>query len=243
MAKLVLMALLCLASPLAVADLAERLGDERRPAADRERDPGRKPAEVLAFLGVGEGMRVMDVIAAGGYYTEVLSLAVGKKGKVYAQNPPAVLKFRNGANAKALKARLAKRRLRNVVRMDKELSDVKVKAGSLDAAITALNFHDVFHRGGMSGAIGFSKAVLNLLKPGGVFGVVDHEGKPGQDNKKLHRMEVKDALEALLVAGFQIEETSDLLRNSDDDMETFVFDAGVRGKTSRFLIKAVKPLN
>jgi|TARA_B110000240_G_C13183263_1_gene318691 predicted methyltransferase len=43
------------------------------------------------FLGIGKGMTVVDVIAAGGYYTEVLSVAVGASGKVYAQNPAAVL--------------------------------------------------------------------------------------------------------------------------------------------------------
>ena len=78
------------------------LMDESRPTEDKARDGGRKPAEVMTFLGVEPGMTVIDVIAASGYYTEVLSRTVGPRGKVYAQNPAAVLKFRDGANDKAL---------------------------------------------------------------------------------------------------------------------------------------------
>lgn len=102
------------------ADLAAALASEDRAAADRARDAGRKPAEVVAFLGIGSGMTVMDLIAAGGYYTEVLSLAVGPTGKVYSQNPPRVLQFRDGANEKALSARLADGRLPNVERVNEQ---------------------------------------------------------------------------------------------------------------------------
>ena len=73
------------------ADLRALLASEYRAEADRARDAGRKPADVVEFLGIDPGMRVMDVIAAGGYYTEVLSLAVGPDGEVVAQNPPGVL--------------------------------------------------------------------------------------------------------------------------------------------------------
>ena len=59
-------------------DLATTLAD--RPEGDRVRDGGRKPAEVLSIVGVEAGMDVLDLIAAGGWYTEVLSVAVGTDG-------------------------------------------------------------------------------------------------------------------------------------------------------------------
>lgn len=43
-------------------------------------------------------MTVIDMIAAGGYSTEVLSGAVGGSGTVHAQNPARVLQLRDGAN-------------------------------------------------------------------------------------------------------------------------------------------------
>ncbi len=78
--------------------LAATLSSGDRADADKVRDAGRKPAEVVTFLGVASGMTVIDLIAASGYYTEVLSVAVGEKGKVYAQNGAFVLKMREGAN-------------------------------------------------------------------------------------------------------------------------------------------------
>ena len=66
------------------ADLRSLLASDSRSAEDQARDAGRKPADVVEFLGIESGMRVIDVIAAGGYYTEVLTLAVGPEGHVVA---------------------------------------------------------------------------------------------------------------------------------------------------------------
>ncbi|MYE13073.1 MAG: class I SAM-dependent methyltransferase [Gammaproteobacteria bacterium] len=210
-------------------------------AADRARDAGRRPAEVLAFLGIGSGMTVMDLIAAGGYYTEVLSLAVGPTGKVYSQNPPRVLQFRDGANEKALSARLADGRLANVERVnEQDLGATGVAPGSLDAAITALNFHDLYNGQGPEAAAGFLAGIRALLKPGGVLGLVDHYGDPAQDNASLHRLDVAAAMPLLEASGFGIE-SSDVLRNGEDDHTMRVFDPAIRGKTDRVLYKLTKP--
>jgi len=95
----------------APADLSILLANSSRSAEDQARDAGRKPAAIIEFLGIKPGMRVLDVIAAGGWYTEVLALAVGPDGHVVAQNPPVILEMRDGANEKALSARLAGNRL------------------------------------------------------------------------------------------------------------------------------------
>ena len=186
-------------------------------------------------------MTALDVIAASGYYTEILSIAVGPNGRVIAQNPLFVLKFRDGVNDKALSQRLANNRLSNVIRMDGDIEKLDVNPGSVDLAITALNFHDIYNRGGKDAAIDFSKAVMVLLKPGGVFGVIDHKGANSADNASLHRMPLALAIEALESAGYLIEATSDVLRNPNDDMTKMVFSPEIRGKTDRFLIKAIKP--
>jgi len=229
-----------LVSP-ASADLAGRLADPGRPAEDRARDAGRKPAEVIAFLGIEEGDTVVDLIAAGGWYTEVLARAVGPDGKVYAQNTAFALQIREGANDAAMKARLAEGRLPNVERLDREFDDLGLAPGSVDAAITALNFHDVYHGGGPEAAAGFLAAVHAFLKPGGVLGLVDHAGgAEGADDAKLHRIEEQLAVDAARAAGFAVT-SSDLLRNPADDHTKGVFDPELRGKTDRFLLKLTKP--
>lgn len=224
-----------------VADLTSALARDGRAAEDRARDAGRKPAEVVAFLGIHPGARVIDLIAASGYYTEVLSLAVGPSGVVYAQNPKVVLEFRDGANDKALSRRLADDRLPNVQRLDMALSEVPIEPGSLDAAVTALNFHDLYNGRSPEAADGFLKAVLALLKPGGVLGLIDHSGDPDADNEKLHRIEESKVERAVKAAGFELEATGDLLRNADDDRKQNVFDAAIRGRTDRFVMRLRKP--
>ncbi|HIF95994.1 MAG TPA: methyltransferase [Myxococcales bacterium] len=222
--------------------LAQRLAGGDRAEADKQRDPGRKPADVVAFLGVEPGSTVVDLIAAGGYYTEVLSLAVQGGGTVYAQNPPRVLEFRDGANDKAMTKRLEGDRLPNVQRLDLDLSEVKLAPGTVDFAITALNFHDIYNGSGSAEAQAFLAHVSKLLKPGGVLGVIDHSGSAGNDNAKLHRIEEQKVREAGKQAGFEVVEGSDLLRNPADDLSTGVFDPAIRGHTDRFLLKFRKPM-
>lgn len=214
-----------------------------RPAADSQRDAGRKAGEVLIFFGVNKGMTALDLIAAGGWYTEALSVAVGEHGKVYAQNPPAVLQMREAANEKAISARLANGRLANVERLNVDLAAMDLANSSIDFAITALNFHDIYNRYGPDAAIGMMKKVLMALKPGGVFGVIDHNGAAGNDNAKLHRIQKTLVEAAASKAGFLLEGESDLLGNPDDPLNVGVFDPGVRGNTDRFVLKLRKPLD
>jgi predicted methyltransferase len=221
-------------------DLATLLAGDARSEADRARDVGRKPAEVIDFLGIAPGMSVIDIIGAGGYYTEVLALVVGPDGHVAAQNPAFVLQMRDGVNEKALSERLANDRLPNVSRLDKELTDLSAEDGPFDAAITALNLHDIYNRFGEESAVGTLQLIYASLKPGGVFGVIDHNGVAGNDNKALHRMQKEDAIRLAKAAGFIVEADSDIL-NTADDMSQAVFAEEIRGKTNRFLLRLRKP--
>ncbi len=222
-------------------DLAARLASESRPEAERARDEGRKPAEVIEFLGIEPGMSAIDVIAAGGYYTEVLSIAVGPEGHVVSQNPPRVMQMRDGANDKALSARLADDRLPNVTRLDTDFADLNADDGQFDAALTALNLHDQYNNGGDEVAIAFLTAVYRTLKPGGVFGIIDHEGAAGNDNKALHRVQVADAIRLAEASGFVLEAEAEILHNPDDDMSQHMRSEGLRGYTQRFVLKLRKP--
>lgn len=228
--------------PAAAPGLRERLAASSRPQADRDRDAGRKPADVIEFLGIEPGMAVIDLIAAGGYYTEVLAISVGPQGRVVAQNPDAVLKMRDGVNETALRERLAGDRLPNVSRLNKELKDLSAADGQFDAAITALNFHDIYNSAGPEAAVAILTTIRGILKPGGVFGIIDHVGVGSADNVALHRIEKARAIEAAVAAGFVVEGDSDVLANAADDHSQGVFADGLRGNTDRFVLKLRNPL-
>lgn len=220
--------------------LEAMLTSASRPDADKARDAGRKPAQVLDFLGITAGQTVVDLMASGGYYTEVLSVAVGPTGTVYAQNPPSFLQWNDGYYDKALTERLEGNRLANVARLDKNLSDSNLGENTIDAAITALNFHDLYNDDPEVGILAL-KAILPLLKPGGVVGLIDHHGEAGADNAKLHRINIDVVMAAAKAAGFNVDGQSDILLTGQDDHSKGVFDPAVRGKTDRFVLRLVKP--
>jgi predicted methyltransferase len=213
--------------------LTKALADSSRPQADRDRDADRKPAQLMTFLGVERGMTALDMIAGGGYLTEVFSVAVGADGKVLMQNP-AGMGGRVGD-------RLANNRLANVVKVEGNLPNPAVPAGSVDVAITSMNFHDIYNRGGAAAGEAFMKSVYDALKPGGVFGVVDHAGNEGAENSKLHRVAKKQAIDTAKAVGFLLEAESDILANPADDRSTPVSDSNVRGKTDKFTLRLRKP--
>ncbi len=224
---------------IAANDLKAMLAN--RSEEDRARDAGRKPAEVIEAVGIEAGMNILEVIAGGGWYTEVLALAVGPNGHVTAHNTPGALQFRDGANEKAISARLANDRFPNVTRLNKETHEIVVDDGPFDAAFTALNLHDIYHRGGEVGAVASLAAVYSVLKPGGFFVVIDHEGLAENDNAELHRLVKADAVRVAEAAGFVLDSDSDVLQNDTDDMSMHMRDESVQGMTNRFVLKFRKP--
>jgi predicted methyltransferase len=221
--------------------LAAGLASADRPAEDKSRDADRKPAELMQFFGVKPGMTTVDIIALGGYVTEVLSVAVGPNGKVYAQNPPIALQLRDGMYAKQITERLANARLKNVVRVDGDLpASSQIPPGTVDVAITAMNYHDVRNRNPDDG-VAFLKAIYSMLKPGGVLGVTDHVGNDGANNAQLHRIPKHFLIDDAKAAGFTIDGESDVLAHAADDRTKVVFDPTLRGKTDQFVVRLRKP--
>lgn len=212
-----------------------------RPADEVARDADRQPAEVLAFLGLEPGMTALDVMASGGWYSEVLSAAVGPSGKVIVQNPPSMLKFREGAADKALTARFADNRLSNVERIDADLADMGVAPGSVDFALTALNFHDIYYLISPEAAAAALEYIAAALKPGGVLGIVDHAGTADGDNKSLHRIDPQLVKGLIEQSPLVLEAESGILHHHSDDMTGMVFGPEIRGKTHRFIYRLRKP--
>ncbi|WP_281561387.1 class I SAM-dependent methyltransferase [Thalassomonas sp. RHCl1] len=215
------------------ANFAKVLQQESRPEADRKRDAGRKPQKVMQFAGIKPGMKVLDMVASGGYYTEVLSHRVGPSGQVLAHNNNFILTVLDGRFNKEITKRLQNNRLKNVTRFEHEFGDFNLN-NEIDAATMMLNYHDLYGQEESK-----RKAVLaelkQALKPGGIFVVIDMEANPGKHNPKLHRIQSSIVKKEILAAGFELEKEGNFLRNPDDDHTKMVFDPSIRGKTDRFV--------
>lgn len=236
-------ALALAAAPLAAAAddasaVREALEHPRRPTADRERDASRRPAEVLALVGLRPGMHVADLMAGRGWSTELLARVVGPDGRVYAQNN-AISSRRHGA---ALAQRVASSGLSNVVVLERELEETGLPEGSLDAVFMLLFYHDTFWMGVDREAM--NHGIFAALRPGGIFCLSDHRAEAGsgdRDVKRLHRVDPELVKREVLAAGFTLETESPLLHVAADDHTRSAFDPAIRGRTDRFLLVFRKP--
>lgn len=205
---------------------------------DMTRDADRKPHEVLAFFGIEKGSKVVELMAGRGWYTSVIAEVVGPEGHVWAQNNEFVLtRFAEGP----LGERLARPGHEHVERIDAELDDPKLPE-NLDAVVIVLFYHDTYWQGVDRKKM--NDAVFAALKPGGVYGVVDHHAEAGsgdRDVKTIHRVDAALVKKEIEAAGFVLEAESDLLEHPEDDRTINVFKDEIRGKTDRFVYRFRKP--
>ncbi len=214
-----------------------------RSPEDRALDAGRKPVELLAFLGIQPGWRIADLGAGGGYTTELLKRGVGSEGVVYGQNSKKLLEM---FLEKPWSTRLAKPVMKGVVRLDRDFDDpFPGDMRPLDAVTMVLFYHDTVWLGVNREAM--NRAVFAALKPGGVFVIVDHSARPGDGAKvtdTFHRIEEDVVKSEVLAAGFVLDGQADFLRNNDDtrDWNDSPRAAGERrGTSDRFVLRFRKP--
>jgi predicted methyltransferase len=219
-------------SAASALDYSAILASALRPDADRHADERRKPAELLRFAQVRPGMNVLDVAAGGGYTTQLLALAVGPQGSVWAQTDKA---------RPALEKRLADHPQPNVHVLVRSFEDpYPPEAPRLDLITFILNYHDVAYQ--PVDREKMDRALFQALKPGGHLVVVDHAAKPGtglHDAKTLHRIDQAVVQEELQRTGFVLQQQSDFLRNPQDPREQAFFD--MKAPSDRFALLFVRP--
>jgi predicted methyltransferase len=217
--------------------LAFELDLSGRTKNDTQQDATRKPVDIINFAGVQAGDNVLDLLAGGGYYSELLSRAVGDNGEVALQIPKAYLGF----VGKELEQRLANNRLKNVNYILSEAADLKLQEKHFDSAFLVLGYHDMFFKdqGWDFPADVVMPQVMASLKVGGKLLIIDHNAAKSRgikDTKTLHRIEDSFVINDLKKYGFTFVKQSKLLENSNDDHSTSVFTAEMRRKTDRFVL-------
>ena len=214
-----------------------------RPEEDIAKDTARLPLETLTFAGLEPGMRVLELEAGGGYYTEILARAVGKNGVVYMQNPPAFDAFLGDT----LTTRLGEERLPNVEVMRTNFDALTAKDNSIDLVTWIQGPHELWYAPNGENLGDPEKAfaeIARVLKPGGTFLVVDHnapEGSGTEAGGSLHRIEFSIVEQMAKDAGLTFKESSAILTRASDPLTANVFDASVYGKTSQFVATFTKP--
>ena len=253
MAKLASLALiLALASaPLspttaaAPAGVASAVALQSRSADNVKLDESRKPAELLKFLGLEQGMTVLDMFGGNRYWAEITAPAIGPTGKVLVWEPT---QFYDDKAKEAFQAFASKNPNVSIVATPFEAPELPTNFA--DFMLINLDYHDVYWENAKFGVkhmepTAFLQKVYAAMKPGGIVGVVDHVANAGGDTRavvdKLHRIDPAVVKADFEKAGFVLEGQSDMYRNAADDHSLLVFDPKIRGKTDRFVYKFRKP--
>jgi predicted methyltransferase len=210
-----------------------------RPATDREDDDRRKPARVMAFAGVSAGEIVLEVGAGRGYTTELAARLVGPDGKVFAHSLDP--------------ARVIGNRLPNVITIPAQPADLGerfaaagMRRSGVDRVLAFFSLHD-FYLNDDNDMQRVYRTLLDYLKPGGEFVVMDNTAPAGSElthTADLHRIDEAFLKTDILKAGFEFAGDSALLRNADDDLQSSWFeDTASRpaGYQDRFAIRFRKP--
>jgi len=236
-------------APAAPADVETALANTDRNEEDRGQDATRQPARLLSFLGLEQGDRVFDFVAAGGYYSELMARAVGPEGFVLAHNPPRFIEgfqMRPGLDARGYGTRIP-----NSISYEYAVDETSFEPNSIDFALFNMVFHD-FWFVPAEGAppvsadpAAFLARLYVGMNPGGIVGIVDHVGVAGsapvEETQRAHRIDPAVIRSMMTEAGFVLDGEGDFLRNADDDHQMGVFNPEIRGQTDRVVYRFRKP--
>jgi len=225
-----------------LASVRAAMAADVRTEAERDRDANRRPVETLDFFGLDENMRVLELIPGGGWYTKLLAPALREKGQLYV------------AIAGGLKrsGQLDQPIFEKVVLLEPKLvvtsepgaqftgfGPMDFGVTDLDAVLTFRNLHNL----NAEGRANMNRAAYDALKPGGIYGVVDHTRRHMQADDPENRRRVDPVLmiKEIQAAGFAFVDFSDLHYRADDELRYEVGRKTVTGNTDRFTFLFRKP--
>ncbi len=212
-----------------------------RTEPERARDANRKPAETLAFFGLEEDMRVLELLPGGGWYTKILAPVLEEQGQLYVaigtQRVQGLVDDGVISGVEVIETEGTFTRPEGTRRFffDGFAMDLE----DLDMALTFRNLHNMTPRGRKD----LNDAVFAALKPGGLYGVVDHTRRHMQvDNvENWRRMDPVLMIKEIEASGFEFVDFSDLHYRPDDTLEYEVGRRSVTGNTDRFTLLFRKP--
>ena len=214
--KITSLFLLSLFIPIAFShDLERAISSEERDPKNAARDSSRHPLETLSFFGIKSDMTIVELSPGGGWYTEILANFLHEPGKLIAAhfdpNSERAYYKRSRAN---FEKKMSTNSMFDTVEMVAINSNL-AEQNSVDAVLTFRNLHNWL---GSDMDLIFSNS-YKALRPGGIFGVVEHRAKPGtsiEAMKKSGYVSEEHAIEIAEKHGFKLVAKSEINANPKD---------------------------
>jgi len=226
------------------AKMKAAVADSTRPAADTARDENRKPAQMLAFAGIGPGKLVVDMLPGAGYFTRIFAKAVEPGGRVYAYfGSQYDARLKSQGKDPDYQFSDLKQTYKNLGVIHGPLPQF-VTPEPVDVVWTSQNYHDMHNKQYAMDVNEVNKAIYKSLKPGGYYVIIDHKAaeSAGDDvTETLHRIKESTVKKEVEAAGFKLVAEAKDLNYSSDDGTKRVFENDIRGKTNQFMLKFQKP--
>ena len=215
------------------------LASDIRTDAERARDANRRPLETLKFLGLSDDMQVLELFPGGGWYTKILAPVLEENGRL------AVSIFTQNVQAVADEAGWDIDIIANDGYVPVEgtrrftMTGMDFGEGRFDMALTFRNMHNFTD----DGRTMLNAAVFRALKPGGLYGVVDHTRRHMQSDtdENWRREDPVRTIKEVQAAGFEFVDYSDLHYRPDDELRYEVGRRSVTGNTDRFTLLFRRP--
>jgi len=159
-----------------------------------EREQEEHPRLAVQLLNVQPGQVVADIGAGSGYYTALLSRAVGPTGKVFATDiQPGMIRL--------LQDRIRREKLQNVEPLLSTTSDPRLPASTLDLALLV----DVYHE--FSEPQLMLRKIRDALKPGGRLVLLEFRKEdPSVPIRPEHKMSVAEVRAEVEPEGFRFDQ-------------------------------------
>ena len=214
--KITSLFLLSLFIPMAFShDLERAVTSEERDPKNAARDSSRHPLETLSFFGIKSDMTIVELSPGGGWYTEILANFLHEPGKLIAAhfdpNSERAYYKRSRANFEKKMSTNSMFDTVEIVAINSNLAE----PNSVDAVLTFRNLHNWL---GSDMDLIFSNS-YKALRPGGIFGVVEHRAKPGtsiEAMKKSGYVSEEHAIEIAEKHGFKLVAKSEINANPKD---------------------------
>ncbi len=201
--------------------LTATLASLHRKPGNAKRDVYRHPAETLEFFGIKPTSKVVEMGAGRGWYTEILAPVVAKSGQLTigapdAAGPADTMSTVYGLRAKAFLG--TSEDLYGKVKVFHSRGETLSlgEPGSADLVFAAREMHGWQRRDVFATNL---KAIVEVLAPGGVFGVVQHRAKPDakpEESALLGYLPEAWVIAQVEAAGLKLEEKSEINANAKD---------------------------